>query len=121
MAVSAWRAPAGPNGFAPNLSVVHTPGSSARGDDLAIEVVENLLEHLDERRLIDVHLGADDDLRLVVTHRVGAHRLTLLQRQLTHPDGTVTVSITVPDLEVAALRGTWSAALRSLTRQEVAR
>jgi hypothetical protein len=117
--VAAWRGPAGPDGFAPNLSVVHTPGSSPRGDDLAVEVVENLLDHLDERRLIDVHLDADDDLRLVVTHRVARHRLTLLQRVLVHAQGSVTVTVTVPDLQVAALRDTWASPLRTFSRQAV--
>jgi hypothetical protein len=119
-AVAAWRGPPGSDGFAPNLSVVHTAGRSPRGDELALEVVENLLAHLDERRLIDVHLAAADDLRLVVTHRAGDHRLTLFQRQLVHEDGSVTVSVTVPDLQVAALTDTWALPLRTLTRQEVA-
>lgn len=120
VAVAAWRAPPGSDGFAPNLSAVYTAGASARGDELALEVVENLLEHLDERRLIDVHLAADDDLRLVVTHRVGDHRITLFQRVLVHATGSVTVSVSVTDLRVAELRDAWALPLRTFAREEVA-
>lgn len=119
-APGAWRAPSAWRGFMPNANLVHTVGPSARGAALIDEVVPPLLDELVDRMLIDVAFEGDDDLRLVISHRVDEHRVTLFQRILVHEQGSVTLSVTVPDMVIDRLRDAWTTPLRSLTREELA-
>lgn len=115
--LAAWVAPEPWHGFTANANLVHVPGASPRGDALVEHVVLPLLDELEDRMLVDVALGAPDDLRLVVSHRVGAHRVSLLQRILVDDRGSVTLSLTVPDLQLATLREAWTTPLRSFDRE----
>ncbi len=116
---AAWVAPDAHRGFRPNVTVVANDGDSPRGEELAEEVAVAVVEALDDAALIDLDVAADDDVRVVVAHRFGAHRVTLLQRVRLHPGGSVTLSVSVPDLWLAELRDRWEVPLRTLAPIEV--
>jgi hypothetical protein len=116
-ALAAWIDEPSRSGFAANATVFHAPGASSRGDALADDVLPALLSDLDEPRLLDVALGAEDDLRVVVAYRAHGHHVTLFQRVLVDDTGAVTVSVTVPDLDVAATQERWRVPLQSLRRR----
>jgi hypothetical protein len=116
----AWRAPQAWRGFTPNATLVHAAGRCAHGEALFEQVGPPLLDELDDPLLIDVEMPHQDDLRMVVSHRIREHRVTLLQRLLVHDDtAAVTLSVTIPDLLVDRLRDAWTLPLRSLTRTEL--
>lgn len=110
-----WVAPAAYRGFRPNATLVLTDGGGPRGDALAEETAVAVVGALDDAALIDLDVVSDVEVRLVVAHRFGAHRLTLLQRVLVDEAVTATLSVSIPDLWLAELREQWEVPLRTLT------
>lgn len=108
-----WIDRPGPTGFAANINVVRSPGSTTRGDDLAEEILGPLLAQLEDPLLVDATFVGDDDLRAVIAYRAAEHRVTLLQRVLVRDEVAMTVSVTVSDLQVDTLRDQWEIPLQT--------
>jgi hypothetical protein len=116
--LGAWIDEPGPTGFAANVNIVRSAGSSTRGDDLAEEVLGPVLGQLEDPLLVDASFEGDDDLRAVIAYRAAEHRVTLLQRILVRDEVAMTVSVTVSDLQVDALRDIWEVPLQTLRWSE---